>query len=82
MRLSRKVKAVSQAATIEAAAATESVDRILIWSALGLGASERRLLWEIALPAAEALAWFAAIDRHGSARAPWQPFQARAPPHA
>jgi taurine transport system permease protein len=37
---------------VEATAATESVDRILIWSALGLGASERRLLWEIALPAA------------------------------
>jgi len=37
---------------VEAAAATESVDRILIWSALGLGVSERRLLWEIALPAA------------------------------
>jgi len=37
---------------VEAAAATESVDRILIWSALGLGAGERRLLWEIALPAA------------------------------
>jgi len=37
---------------VEAAAATESVDRLLIWSALGLGAGERRLLWEIALPAA------------------------------
>jgi ABC-type nitrate/sulfonate/bicarbonate transport system permease component len=37
---------------VEAAAAAESVDRVLIWSALGLGASERRLLWEIALPAA------------------------------
>jgi ABC-type nitrate/sulfonate/bicarbonate transport system permease component len=37
---------------VEAAAATEGVDRILIWSALGLGAGERRLLWEIALPAA------------------------------
>ena len=37
---------------VEAAAATESVDRILIWSARGLGAGERRLLWEIALPAA------------------------------
>ena len=37
---------------VEAAAATESVDRILVWSALGLGVSERRLLWEIALPAA------------------------------
>jgi ABC-type nitrate/sulfonate/bicarbonate transport system permease component len=37
---------------VEAAAATESVDRILIWSARGLGTSERRLLWEIALPAA------------------------------
>jgi len=37
---------------VEAAAATESVDRILIWSARGLGTSERHLLWEIALPAA------------------------------
>jgi len=37
---------------VEAAAATESVDRILIWSARGLGVGERRLLWEIALPAA------------------------------
>ena len=37
---------------VEAAAATENVDRILIWSARGLGAGERRLLWEIALPAA------------------------------
>lgn len=37
---------------VEAAAATESVDRILIWSARGLGTSERRILWEIALPAA------------------------------
>ena len=37
---------------VEAAAATESVDRILIWSARGLGTSERRVLWEIALPAA------------------------------
>jgi len=37
---------------VEAAAATEGVDRIVIWSARGLGAGERRLLWEIALPAA------------------------------
>ena len=37
---------------VEAAAATESIDRILIWSALGLGTTPRRLLWEIALPAA------------------------------
>jgi ABC-type nitrate/sulfonate/bicarbonate transport system permease component len=37
---------------VEAAAATESVDRVLIWSARGLGTSERRVLWEIALPAA------------------------------
>lgn len=37
---------------VEAAAATEGVDKILVWSALGLGAGERRLLWEIALPAA------------------------------
>jgi taurine transport system permease protein len=37
---------------VEAAAATENVDKILIWSARGLGAGERRLLWEIALPAA------------------------------
>ena len=37
---------------VEAAAATEGVDRVLIWSARGLGVGERRLLWEIALPAA------------------------------
>jgi ABC-type nitrate/sulfonate/bicarbonate transport system permease component len=37
---------------VEATAATESVDRVLIWSALGLGAGEQSLLWEIALPAA------------------------------
>jgi ABC-type nitrate/sulfonate/bicarbonate transport system permease component len=37
---------------VEAAAATESVDRVLIWSARGLGTSEGSLLWEIALPAA------------------------------
>jgi ABC-type nitrate/sulfonate/bicarbonate transport system permease component len=37
---------------VEAAAATENVDKILIWSARGLGVGERRLLWEIALPAA------------------------------
>lgn len=33
-------------------AATENVDKFMVWSALGLGAGERRLLWEIALPAA------------------------------
>jgi taurine transport system permease protein len=32
--------------------ATESVDTFLIWSARAVGAGERRLLWEIALPAA------------------------------
>ena len=37
---------------VETAAATEGVDRILIWSALGLGTSRGSLLWEIALPAA------------------------------
>ena len=37
---------------VETAAATESVDRILIWSALGLGTGKGSLLWEIALPAA------------------------------
>ena len=40
------------AVIVEAAAATESVDRLLIWSARGFGTGERRLLWEIALPAA------------------------------
>jgi ABC-type nitrate/sulfonate/bicarbonate transport system permease component len=37
---------------VAASAATESVDRFLIWSALSAGAGERRLLWEIVLPAA------------------------------
>ena len=32
--------------------ATEAVDKFLIWSARAVGAGERRLLWEIALPAA------------------------------
>jgi ABC-type nitrate/sulfonate/bicarbonate transport system permease component len=33
-------------------AAAEGVERILMWSALSLGARPRQLLWEIALPAA------------------------------
>lgn len=33
-------------------AATESVDKYLIWSAQSLGVSRRRLLWEIVLPSA------------------------------
>lgn len=33
-------------------AAAEGVDRVLLWSALSLGARRRQLLWEIALPAA------------------------------
>jgi ABC-type nitrate/sulfonate/bicarbonate transport system permease component len=33
-------------------AAAEDVDRMLLWSALSLGAGRRALLWEIALPAA------------------------------
>jgi ABC-type nitrate/sulfonate/bicarbonate transport system permease component len=33
-------------------AATEGVEKELLWSARSLGASERRLLWEIILPAA------------------------------
>ena len=37
---------------VAAAAGTENVDRVLLWSARGLGASERQLLWEVALPAA------------------------------
>jgi len=32
--------------------ATDAVDKFLIWSARAVGAGERRLLWEIALPAA------------------------------
>jgi ABC-type nitrate/sulfonate/bicarbonate transport system permease component len=32
--------------------ATDSVDQLLIWSARSAGAGERRLLWEIVLPAA------------------------------
>jgi ABC-type nitrate/sulfonate/bicarbonate transport system permease component len=37
---------------VAAAAGTENVERVLLWSARGLGASERQLLWEVALPAA------------------------------
>jgi ABC-type nitrate/sulfonate/bicarbonate transport system permease component len=37
---------------VAAAAATENVERTLVWSALGLGAGRQRLLWEIVLPAA------------------------------
>ncbi|HVM79859.1 MAG TPA: ABC transporter permease subunit [Stellaceae bacterium] len=37
---------------VATAAATENVEKVLIWSARGLGTGERRLLWEIALPAA------------------------------
>jgi len=37
---------------VAAWAGTENVERVLLWSARGLGASERRLLWEVALPAA------------------------------
>jgi ABC-type nitrate/sulfonate/bicarbonate transport system permease component len=33
-------------------AAAEGVERIMLWSALSLGAGRRQLLWEIALPAA------------------------------
>jgi ABC-type nitrate/sulfonate/bicarbonate transport system permease component len=33
-------------------AATESVDKYMVWSAQSLGVGRRRLLWEIALPAA------------------------------
>jgi ABC-type nitrate/sulfonate/bicarbonate transport system permease component len=33
-------------------AAAEDVDRAMMWSALSLGATQRQLLWEIALPAA------------------------------
>jgi ABC-type nitrate/sulfonate/bicarbonate transport system permease component len=33
-------------------AATESVDKFMLWSARGLGAGESALLWEVALPAA------------------------------
>lgn len=36
----------------------------------------------VQLPAAESLAWLAAIDRHDAARTARQPFQARAPPQA
>ena len=37
---------------VAAAAGTENVERVLLWSARSLGASDRRLLWEVALPAA------------------------------
>jgi ABC-type nitrate/sulfonate/bicarbonate transport system permease component len=33
-------------------AAAEGVERVMLWSALSLGATRRQLLWEIALPAA------------------------------
>jgi ABC-type nitrate/sulfonate/bicarbonate transport system permease component len=33
-------------------AAAEGVERVLLWSALSLGASRKQLLWEVALPAA------------------------------
>lgn len=33
-------------------AAAEGVERVMLWSALSLGAGRRQLLWEIALPAA------------------------------
>jgi ABC-type nitrate/sulfonate/bicarbonate transport system permease component len=33
-------------------AAAEDIDRGMVWSALSLGATQRQLLWEIALPAA------------------------------
>jgi ABC-type nitrate/sulfonate/bicarbonate transport system permease component len=36
---------------VAAWAAAEGVERVLLWSALSLGASPRRLLWEIAMPA-------------------------------
>lgn len=36
----------------------------------------------VQLPAAESLAWLAAIDRQDAVRASRQPFQARAPPQA
>lgn len=37
---------------VAAWAATESVDKYMLWSARGLGAGESALLWEVALPAA------------------------------
>ena len=37
---------------VAAAAAADGVDRALLWSARSLGASQRAILWEIALPAA------------------------------
>jgi len=36
---------------VASSAAAEGVERVLLWSALSLGASRRQLLWEIALPA-------------------------------
>lgn len=33
-------------------AAAEGVERVLLWSAMSLGASRRQLLWQVALPAA------------------------------
>ncbi|HUK11282.1 MAG TPA: ABC transporter permease [Stellaceae bacterium] len=37
---------------VAAWAGTENVERLLLWSARSLGASDRGLLWEVALPAA------------------------------
>jgi len=37
---------------VSSAAAAEGVERVMLWSALSLGAGRRHLLWEIALPAA------------------------------
>ncbi len=37
---------------VAAWAAAEGVERVMLWSALSLGAGRRQLLWEIALPAA------------------------------
>ena len=37
---------------VAAWAAADGVERVLLWSALSLGAGRRQLLWEIALPAA------------------------------
>jgi ABC-type nitrate/sulfonate/bicarbonate transport system permease component len=37
---------------IQSTAGAQSIDRFMSWSALSLGANERALLWEIALPAA------------------------------
>jgi len=39
-------------AVLSANNGARGVDRVLLWSARSLGASDRRLLWEVALPAA------------------------------